>query len=89
MPFYDYYEASALPVFIYVELDGAPHAGFIRYIASEGYEDAEFTDRVTDMKFFYARTVSVEDRPFWFSGGEESRRRRRKPVGQGSGAGHA
>jgi hypothetical protein len=89
MPFYDYYEASALPVFIYVELDGAPHAGFIRYIASEGKEDAEFTDRVTDMKFFYARTVSVEDRPFWFSEAEESRRRRRKSVEQGSGAGHA
>ncbi len=86
MPFFDYYEASALPVFIYVELEGAPHAGFIRYIASEGGEDTEFTDRVTDMKFFYARTVSVEDRPFWFSEVEEPRRRRKKSVEQESGA---
>ncbi len=86
MPFFDYYEASALPVFVYVELEGAPHSGFIRYIASEVGEDAEFTDRVTDMKFFYARTVSVEDRPFWFSEAEGPRRRRRSAK-QGSSAG--
>lgn len=80
LPFFDYYEANALPVFVYVELEAAPQTGFIRYIASEGVEDAEFTDRVTDMKFFYARTVSVEDRPFWMPNDVGARRKRRVGV---------
>ncbi len=64
-PFYDYYEANALPVFVYVEEAEEPRGGFLRYITSSGREDVSFTNYVTDMKYFYARIINLVDVPPW------------------------
>lgn len=64
-PFYDYYEANALPVFVYVESEEKPRGGFLRYITSGGREDVSFTNYITDMKYFYARIISLIDVPPW------------------------
>jgi len=62
-PFYDYYEANALPVFFYVESNQKP-APFIKYQATNGREELLFADSVSDMKYFYGRVVTVKEIPF-------------------------
>ncbi|MEM2040728.1 MAG: hypothetical protein QXI52_02270 [Nitrososphaerota archaeon] len=64
-PFYDYYEANALPVFIYVKEEEEPPGGFLRYITANGKEDISFTNYITDMKYFYARIINLVDVPPW------------------------
>lgn len=76
LPFYDYYEANALPVFAYVERPGSPEGGFLRYIASGGGERIEFTGHVSDMKFFYGRIVNLTDPPFFWPAEDRPQRRR-------------
>ncbi|MCD6421138.1 MAG: hypothetical protein J7L17_01870 [Thaumarchaeota archaeon] len=62
-PFYEYYEASALPVFFYVELSENP-GPFIKYQAIDGKETLEYASKVSDMKHFYARVITVKQIPF-------------------------
>ena len=62
-PFYDYYDANALPVFFYVETDREP-GPFIKYQSTEKKEELSFTDSVSDMKYFYCRIVTVKGMPF-------------------------
>lgn len=64
-PFYDYYEANALPVFVYVEEEDEIPGGFLRYITSSGKEDVSFTNYITDMKYFYARIINLVEMPPW------------------------
>jgi len=71
-PFYDYYEANALPVFFYIESDRKP-APFIKYQAMNGREELYFAESVSDMKYFYGRVVTVKEIPFL-----TIRRRRRR-----------
>lgn len=66
IPFEHYYDADALPVFFYVEMDNAPDAPFVRYIAAKPHgEKVEFTDNTSDAKFFYAKIVNVKDMPLF------------------------
>jgi len=62
-PFYDYYEANALPVFFYVESELRP-TPFIKYQAANGREELYFADSISDMKYFYGRIVTVKEIPF-------------------------
>lgn len=62
-PFYDYYEANALPVFFYIE-SGGPPAPFIKYRASDSGEELLYADSISDMKYFYGRVVTVKNIPF-------------------------
>ncbi|MCD6235783.1 MAG: hypothetical protein J7J94_02160 [Thaumarchaeota archaeon] len=62
-PFYDYYEANALPVFFYVETTREP-GPFIKYQASDGKEELSYAANVSDMKYFYCRVVTVKEMPF-------------------------
>ena len=62
-PFYEYYEASALPVFFYVELAEKP-GPFIKYQAIDGRETLEYAPNVSDMRHFYARVITVKQIPF-------------------------
>lgn len=63
-PFFDYYEANALPVFFYIEGPGAPPAPFIRYLSAQDREEISYASFVTEMKYFYARIVKVNNMPF-------------------------
>jgi len=63
-PFFDYYEANALPVFFYVEGLQTPPAPFIRYLSGYDQEEISYAPFVTDMKYFYARIVKVNNMPF-------------------------
>ena len=62
-PFYDYYDANALPVFFYVEVDEAP-APFIKYQAVGGKEILGYAQSISDMKHFYGRVITVKNLPF-------------------------
>ncbi|MCF8885464.1 MAG: hypothetical protein QXK95_00440 [Nitrososphaerota archaeon] len=76
-PFFDYYEANALPVFFYVEEDSAPPNPFIRYLASNGKEEISFTQYISDMKYFYVRIVTVKNLPFMDFGERKSKVRKK------------
>jgi len=62
-PFYDYYEANALPVFFYIESKDPP-SPFIKYQASDGGEELLYADSISDMKYFYGRVVTIKNIPF-------------------------
>ncbi len=62
-PFYDYYEANALPVFFYIECEDIQEP-FIKYYPSE-QEILSFTNSINDMKYFYARIIKVKNMPFY------------------------
>lgn len=62
-PFYDYYEANALPVFFYIESNEIK-GPFIKYFPSE-QEILSYADSISDMKYFYARIVEVKNMPFY------------------------
>ncbi|MCS7132328.1 MAG: hypothetical protein N3F65_01865 [Nitrososphaeria archaeon] len=62
-PFYDYYEANALPVFFYIE-SNEPPAPFIKYRPLNGGEELLYADSASDMKYFYGRVVTVKNIPF-------------------------
>lgn len=64
-PFYDYYEANALPVFFYVESKENPPEPFIRYLSSSGREEISYAPYIYDMKYFYGRIVNVNNMPFY------------------------
>lgn len=64
VPFFDYYEANALPVFFYFESTEPPETPFIRYLASNSREEISYTPYVSDMKYFYGRVVTVNNMPF-------------------------
>ncbi|MEN2974103.1 MAG: hypothetical protein ABDH32_00825 [Candidatus Caldarchaeales archaeon] len=64
VPFFDYYEANALPVFFYIESREPPKYPFIRYLSSNSVEEISFTQYITDMKYFYGRIVTVVSMPF-------------------------
>lgn len=74
-PFFDYYEATALPVFIYVETEEESSGGFIKYITSNGREESSFTDCIGDMKYFYARVIMLLEAPLWYSKNHDNRSR--------------
>lgn len=63
-PFFDYYEANALPVFFYVESEEQPPSPFIKYHAAQGREEILYADYISDMKYFYGRIVTVYNIPF-------------------------
>jgi len=63
-PFFDYYEANALPVFFYIESKEGPPLPFIKYNAVNGREEISYADYVTDMRHFYGRIVTVHNIPF-------------------------
>ncbi|MCL7383126.1 MAG: hypothetical protein LZ174_02370 [Thaumarchaeota archaeon] len=71
VPFFDYYEANALPVFFYFESLEPPATPFIKYLASNSREEVSYTSYVSDMKYFYGRIVTVNNMPFF----ESSRRK--------------
>ncbi|MEM2069000.1 MAG: hypothetical protein QXY32_04650 [Nitrososphaerota archaeon] len=64
VPFFDYYEANALPVFFYFESLEPPSTPFIKYLASNSKEEISYTPYVSDMKYFYGRIVTVNNMPF-------------------------
>ncbi|MCS7135664.1 MAG: hypothetical protein RMJ14_02790 [Nitrososphaerota archaeon] len=64
-PFFDYYDANALPVFFYVESDTKPPASFIRYISLKSGEEISYVPYISDMKYFYGRIVNVKSMPFF------------------------
>jgi hypothetical protein len=64
-PFYDYYEANALPVFFYIESNEISPKAFIKYLPSEEKEILSYTDYISDMKYFYARVIKVKNMPFY------------------------
>ncbi|MCS7143281.1 MAG: hypothetical protein NZ920_05815 [Aigarchaeota archaeon] len=70
VPIFDYYDANALPIFVYVEREDRETGGFIRYMAVGGKEESSFVDGISDMKYYYARVVDVSEPPWW-----EKRRR--------------
>ena len=63
-PFYDYYEANALPIFFYIESDEKPPSPFIKYQAIGEREEVLYADSISDMRYFYGRVVSVRNIPF-------------------------
>jgi len=63
-PFFDYYEANALPVFFYLESREPPPAPFIKYYAGEGREEILYAEYISDMRYFYGRIVTVKSIPF-------------------------
>lgn len=64
-PVYDYYDANALPVFLYVETEEEPKGGFLRYLSEQGREVTNFVDSIGEMKYFYARIVKLSHMPLW------------------------
>lgn len=64
VPFFDYYEANALPVFFYFESLEPPPTPFIKYLASNSKEEISYTPYISDMKYFYGRIVTVNNMPF-------------------------
>jgi hypothetical protein len=62
-PLYDYYDADALPVFLYVEVEDRP-GPFIRYIALDGEEIVEYSSNMSTPKYLYGRVVTVKQMPF-------------------------
>lgn len=66
IPFEHYYEADALPVFLYYELDEPPAGPFIKYRAVKPKgEEVSFTHNTAEAKYFYAKIVSVESMPLF------------------------
>lgn len=74
-PFFDYYEANALPVFFYIEVEEKPPTSFIRYSSTSRGEEISFVSHVDQLKYFYGRIVTVNSMPFY------SPRRRSKTQG--------
>ncbi len=64
-PVFDYYDANALPVFLYVESEEEPRGGFLRYMTENGREVASYVDSIGEMKYFYARIVKLAHMPLW------------------------
>ncbi len=62
-PLYDYYDANALPIFLYVEVDEKP-GPFIRYLALDGEEVIEYSSNISAPKYFYGRVITVKQMPF-------------------------
>ncbi|MCS7125666.1 MAG: hypothetical protein NZ929_01975 [Aigarchaeota archaeon] len=63
VPFFDYYEANALPVFFYIESKESPKYPFIRYLSSNSVEEVSYTQYISDMKYFYGKIVTVVSMP--------------------------
>ena len=63
-PFFDYYEANALPIFFYLEISEPPPAPFIKYYSGRGGEELLYAEYVSDMRYFYGRIVTVRNIPF-------------------------
>ena len=67
IPFEHYYEADALPVFFYLELEDSPQGPFVRYSASKpSGEKLGFASNTSDVKHFYAKLIDIDDLPFLF-----------------------
>jgi hypothetical protein len=65
IPFEHYYESDALPMFIYYISEAPPMGGFLKYQSSETKdEQLTYSDNTRDVKYFYAKIVSVEELPF-------------------------
>lgn len=65
IPFEHYYESDALPMFIYIKSRDPPKGGFLKYRASEAKgEQLTFSNDTRDVKYFYAKIISVKDFPF-------------------------
>ena len=66
IPFEHYYEADALPVFFYVELNSPPEGSFIRYktTKNEG-RSISYSTGSGDTKYFYAKIIDVKDLPIF------------------------
>lgn len=73
-PFFDYYDANALPVFFYIESYEKPSAPFIRYLPQKDGEEISFTPYITDMKYFYGRVICVKKMPFFISQNQKMNR---------------
>ncbi len=69
-PVFDYYDANALPVFLYVETRDEPSGGFLRYMTQNGREVTTFVDSINEMRYFYARVVRLAHMPLWPRGQE-------------------
>ncbi len=62
-PFYDYYDARALPVFFYVEVEEMP-GPFIKYQAISREESVGYAPNISDMKHLYGRVITIKEMPF-------------------------
>lgn len=74
-PVFDYYDANALPVFLYVETKEEPKAGFLRYFTEQGREVTSYVNSIDEMKYFYARIVKLSSMPLWSAPGDTDSRR--------------
>ena len=66
VPFENYYECDALPVFFYVDRDNPPSGRFLKYSASKPRgEYVQYSEDTSDPKYFYLKIIDVEDMPFF------------------------
>jgi hypothetical protein len=66
VPFENYYESDALPIFFYVERDTPPNGRFLRYSASKPRgEYVQYSEDTSDPKYFYLKIIDVEDMPLF------------------------
>ncbi len=64
-PILDYYDSTALPIFLYTSgLQNKEMKGYVRYISSDEGEEVEFTDNVSDTRYVYGRLIYVREFPF-------------------------
>ncbi len=84
-PVFDYYDANALPVFLYVETEEDPKAGFLRYVTENGREVTAFVDSIGEMRYFYVRIVKLAHMPLWTVPDQAEGRRSQKGTRQRAG----
>ena len=64
-PILDYYDSTALPIFLYVtNLENKEMKGYVKYLSSDDGEELEFTDNVSDTRYIYGRLIYVRRLPF-------------------------
>ena len=64
-PILDYYDSTALPVFLYVTgFENKEMKGYLRYLSSDEGEVVEFTDNVSDTRYTYGRLIYAKSIPF-------------------------
>jgi hypothetical protein len=66
IPFEHYYDSDALPIFFYTTTLTPPSGPFLKYLAAKPHgERLEFTNAVTDAKYFYTKVIDVIDFPLF------------------------
>lgn len=64
--FEHYYNFDSLPIFLYAKLKRRIDLPFVKYNASrDSGERVEFSRNTSDLKFFYAKIINIEDFPLF------------------------